>query len=295
MLRWIWTWILPIIVLWMLYQQVIGRDWTWDFTGLKIVPLIMALALLPFNLFLESYKWYVVTRSFSSYSIVEVIQLVLAGRSLNVLAPAGIGDAIVRVGDVKGLERKKALSALFVCRTTQLVPTMFFGAIATSFLSFKGVTFFNARVMPIMIAIVLVIIAVGILIKTTTPQIDRLKSHLEYISRKVIFRLLVVSFLRYAVFSFQFLLIFYALNVSMPVYLLLLGIFWVFMAKSLVPGMLLVGDLMTREVSTLMFFSLFVEDVRWVMMAGLVIWLINIVIPAILGLFFVSKAKRNWL
>lgn len=278
-----------------LYDQMQDREWNWIEIEINYWMILFSMVLLPVNVMLEAYKWYFITKKFYHYSFSDVLQLILSGRSMNVLAPAGIGDAILRVGDVDSNARKKALAALFFCRLTQLMPTLFFGMLSVAFLIRVGANFSLASsyLWGAIVLVFVLAICHWVFRFSIRAFVHEFRSHISFISVKVFHSLLGLSFIRYLVFSLQFLLVLLAVGVELPYYLLVFGVFWIFLSKSLVPGMLLVGDLMTREVSAILFFSFFASDIKPFVLGALIVWLINIVFPAILGLFYVSKAKRN--
>ena len=64
-----------------------------------------------------------------------------------------------------------------------------------------------------------------------------------------------------------------------------------FLAKSVLPTFNFFNDLGVREFSAAIYFDALNIASGPVIMAGLILWLINIALPALVGLFFVQQFK----
>ncbi len=99
------------------------------------------------------------------------------------------------------------------------------------------------------------------------------------------------SVLRYVIFTIQFTLVMMALT-TVPVFVIVAGVSWIFLAKSVLPGFNFLADLGIREFSAVFFFSALGHDTLPVVMASLLIWLINIAIPSLTGA--VILLRQRW-
>ena len=104
-------------------------------------------------------------------------------------------------------------------------------------------------------------------------------------------QVLALSLLRYVIFTFQFYLVLSLFLPELAWYLILLGIGWIFLFRSVIPSFL--GNFGVREASAIVFFQAYVPDVSIVLIPCLIIWMINTVIPSILGTVYVFKLKLN--
>ena len=126
-------------------------------------------------------------------------------------------------------------------------------------------------------------------------HIDKVESYfilLSQLTLKSAFSVMGMSVLRYAVFTIQFFCLFIWLGSQLPTEVLLLGIAWIFLIKTILPGLSILGDLVKRELSAILFFSFFTSDLSIVFIASFVIWLINIALPALVGVGFVKEHKE---
>ncbi|SHJ69211.1 Lysylphosphatidylglycerol synthase TM region [Reichenbachiella agariperforans] len=289
----LWGWGLPVTVLVILALRLengVWRTYSWEY--LEISYLAVALVLLPLNLGLEAYKWRYMTQFSVKRKFVDVLKLVLAGRAVNMITPLGLGDAVVRVGDIEPEQRMKAIAVLAMARVSQMVPTLVLGGMATVFLLRQGVEVFDSgRLQWVLVGLVSLVL-LGFLTRKRVS--DWLGEYYQYFICFDIWQwvtILLLSFLRYAVFSVQFCLVFYGLEIGLDFQVVLLGVFWVFLVKTVIPNMTILGDLMKREISAVLFFSLFTSDLMLISVGSAVVWLINIVIPSVLGLAYVSRFR----
>jgi len=116
-----------------------------------------------------------------------------------------------------------------------------------------------------------------------------LKGREQLIGMALFSKLLGLSVIRFAVFFFQFYVLLAAFNPALTMHLILAGVGWVFLFRSVVPS--LFGNLGVREAGALLFFEAHVSDMMLILVPSLLIWLINTVAPSVLGLYFLLKFK----
>jgi hypothetical protein len=109
-------------------------------------------------------------------------------------------------------------------------------------------------------------------------------------SKKEITHILFLSLLRYIVFSFQFLLLLYCFDVSLIFYKSLFLIMLSFLIVSIIPT-IAIAEIGVRGSVAILLFSYFAVNPISVFSATISLWLINLVVPSIIGLFFISSLK----
>ena len=77
----------------------------------------------------------------------------------------------------------------------------------------------------------------------------------------------------------------------LPLPVLLAGITWVFLAKSVVPSLNFLGALGIREVSTVVFFELYTNTLAPVVLAAFMLYTLNVLLPAVAGLVTIQTLK----
>lgn len=293
-----WSWVLPGVVLAVIVLKLSG-----DANGVNMLSsarvvhvagIVLCALLLSFNIGLEARKWQFILKPIEHKSLFECIKIILAGKSLNVVSPFGLGDGFSRYSGLSPENKKQIFVGLALDRFSQLMPTLCFGLLSTYYLIERGLD------VPISNMILVIALMAACLFGLSAALYIYRKSIWQYLKLfqsldlKSISVITMLSFARYFVFVVQFYLIFWAFGSQLPVHTVLLGIAWIFLIKTMVPNMSVLGDLMKRELSATLFFSFFISDLSVVLLASFLVWVINIVLPAVLGLFFVSDIKKSF-
>lgn len=297
-LNWVWIWLLPAFILAVIGLKLINDpdklDQLLQVQFSNWTGLVVCLLLLPLNVGLEAWKWQSIIRTVEYKPILDCAKVILSGKSLNVISPLGIGDAFARYFGMSTHHRNQIYAALLIDRFSQLLPTLTFGAASVFYLLAQGF------VVPVD-SFLLILSIIGILFLGLILLVWRYRSLLqEYfqlfklLDTKQSIKIMVLAALRYVVFFSQFLLVFWSLGASLSFTVLSLGVAWIFLIKTLIPNVSVLGDLVKRQLSAVLFFSFFTPDVGLVVVASFLVWLVNIVLPAIAGIPFVSQLKRSF-
>jgi len=294
-----WKWVVPLVVLgviaFMVFDQ--GIEFYFDRSAMlaNLHWLLFCLALLPLNFLIEAQKWRLLVGPFQPTSLIQSLKIVLSGRSLDTFVPLGFGDVFSRIIHVQSADRKQALGALALARGTQMLPTLAFGFMAVIFIIDHGVNEV-AHLMYYTLGLTFLLLVSFFVFKNRAlkrPDIKQYIKTFSTLSFKKIFILFSLSFFRYFVFAIQFMSIFYWLGWSFGFQILAFGVCWIFLIKSVVPDLSIFGDLVKRELSAVAFFSLFGIHLDIVILASFMVWVINIVLPAVAGLWFVPEIKKQ--
>ncbi len=199
---------------------------------------------------------------------------------------------------------------------SQLLITIIVGAFCLLFyipIYFKDISFYSNYLYYGIILIVIVIIITLILIFLNVTALPSFVSHIikkrfihfnEYFSVISTFStfelttVLLLSFLRYCVFSMQFYLFLMAYSVQIPLIHGLMIISVVFLIMTAIPTVTL-AELGVRGSVSLYFIGLYFErysDLTEMVNLGIIsssssLWLVNLAIPAILGTLFVYRLR----
>jgi hypothetical protein len=255
------------------------------------IGLVSVAILMPLNWLIEAAKWKFLLNSFSKISIYKSLEAVLSGLTFGFVTPRSIGDYLGRAIFLDVPERMKAVLPTIISRISQLVPTLIGGSLGTIFLLGKTtqVPFIGAW------GLILFMGTMGIFI-----FFSRERQYLWgiFLTSKTVhyqwsdyFRVLLLSFLRYMVFSLQFIIVLKIVGAEGSLLLLFAGVTWIFLVKSILPSFNFLSDLGIREFSAILFFEAFNMPLEPVLIASIFIWVINILFPSILGLFVIGKSK----
>jgi hypothetical protein len=259
--------------------------------------LLLALILGLLNWSLEALKWRQIISKYEPVSFGLAIKAIFSGASLSIITPNNIGDFAGRVLHLQVLDKIKGSLATMIGHAAQVLVTCVFGAYA---LWIFGDTVFKQK-WVVGIGITAISLAVffylnmGFLYKHLI-QFKWFASLRKYadvfgdFSTKDLIILLFLSLFRYLIFTSQYLLLlyFYRVDISFnDAFSCLSGTFFV---QTVVPSFLLL-EIGLRGASALWFFSMFSSNLTGILLAAYSLWIINMLLPALIGLYFIYKVK----
>lgn len=254
---------------------------------------IFILLLMPLNWVLETIKWQELCRPLLHLSFLSAVKGVITGLSISFITPHGWGDYFGRIGIINREKREKLVGALFFGKMAQLFITIVAG-ITGLVVYFEVRPYLYLWYIFILIVITLLLAFNRIFYRILKPYLRKVRrffSIIESYNAKTVLYILFLSAVRYSVFTLQFLLIIFILKVDLSIFLIFSGITWIFLIKSIVPSFNFLSDLGIREISAVMFFEAYLSNVSPVISATFIIWIINIVVPSVIGTFFVFSVK----
>ncbi len=283
--------------------------------GKQIWLLLLAVALMPLNLFLESVKWRFQIRKLENVQLNKAFTAVLSGISVSMFMPNRVGDYLGRVFILEKGSHIKGVLLTMIGSMAQLLVTVVIGCVALLFF-LPQVDFQISQTQWLysgVLVLVVILVLAGIFIyfninllyfiaKVLIPQkSQKVLPYVEvfnYFNRGQLAYILVLSFLRYLIFSLQFILFLWAfeLPVSYLQAMMLVGLSYLFI--TLIPTVAL-SELGVRGSVSVYLFSLWFQSVDQsilsyevgVFAASSAVWFVNIIIPALLGVFFVYRLK----
>lgn len=115
-------------------------------------------------------------------------------------------------------------------------------------------------------------------------------SSLEQFDNPLLLRILLLSFIRYIVFIAQYVLMFYLCNVQMPMLWAVSSVSVLFLLLAIVPT-IPIAELGVRGEISIKVFGLLTANTLGVISVAGFIWLINIIIPSLIGSLFVLSLR----
>lgn len=281
----------------------------WFFTLLSLSILLM-----PANWLIEAIKWRYLIHENEEISLKTSIRAVLAGLSISSISPNRVGEFFGRLFVLKETKFWQGVFITFIGSLAQTLTTLSVGVLSLLYFFFSCRSCFNAISIPISwISLFLWISILGIALSFTLyfrirwfikfipsswVKIRKYSEILNTFSFKKLFLTSVLSLLRYTVFSLQFVILLWALNVPISLLHALLLVSIIFLLNTISPSIALL-ELGVRGSITILVFStyfntfhtgLFVFDLE-VLLASSLIWLINILAPSAIGLFFIGDLR----
>jgi Lysylphosphatidylglycerol synthase TM region len=267
------------------------------------------LLLTPVNWGLEALKWQILLQRVERTTFWDACRGVLAGLSLGFALPAQLGDTAGRVLSLRTSARAEAIGASLVSGGMQFYVALVFGALAWAH-HLRAAPERNTPAGQWLLALLTMLSLLGIgfglvrqrLIRwlATRPRLTQFARYWQvggqYDDREIGLALLVAA-MRYLVFSVQFYVAMQLVGVGLPADIAASGIGVVFLVKTITPAFNLLSDLGVREAAALWVFAPFSQvggtAPASVLITGtLSLWLVNILIPVLVGLVWVWRL--NW-
>lgn len=264
---------------------------------------VAALVLVPLNWLLEAVKWQLLARRVSEAGLGRSIKAVLAGLCLGLVTPRSLGDYAGRILVHGGNQKFKLIGAVLLNRIVQSLST-FIGGIAGILILIWHIGLWQSDLLlwlllPGFLGTVLILLLMGPVGKGLLQWLKRklgskIMQWVEVMNDYPPKELLAINawaLLRYAVFSLQFLFLLWWTGLEGPYFLMLAAVAVTFLLKSLVPAFNFLSDLGVREFSALIIFSMLELPQPEVIAASLLLWIMNICLPALAGLLIVAQLK----
>ena len=248
----------------------------------------------------EAVKWKQLIAHVERISLWRSIESVFCGLTWAVFTPNRIGEYGGRVFFLSPKRRIIGVVAMLVGNIAQLVLTNVFGAIAVCVFVFRFVPLdpvFLAAICIVALSFILFFIIFFFNIKWLnwlllsmrfTRKYERFYAILGRYEKKELLKILLFSFARYSIFTTQYLIMFSWLIPGLNTLDVLLLMPILFFVQSVMPSLDLL-DIGVRSMTALFFFKYVTPQTTAVVACIASVWLVNIVLPAILGSYFVFK------
>lgn len=265
----------------------------------RIGWLATALVLLIINWGLESYKWLVALKPVQNISFSKAYVGVLMGVAVSTVFFNRTGEF---VGKIMVLERENKLKGVFVSMftsLTQLLITFFFGFLC---IYFTDVKYYEAYINYLRLALgIFALVFIFLLafkplfvgfLKYLPKKWHNFLIFLKQYSFFYVLNLLLLSALRYCVFTFQLFALFKFFGTNIKILDFFLSSSSSFLLTTIIPTTSLSEFFIRSNVGIIFFSSLMISDEE-IILAYTTLWLINILIPSLAGFYFVLK--KNWI
>ncbi|OHX66156.1 lysylphosphatidylglycerol synthase domain-containing protein [Flammeovirga pacifica] len=254
------------------------------------VFLVLALLLMPLNWGIEAFKWKRLVSPLIQLSFSSAIWSVFSGVGSSLVAGRSIGSILGRYWALpKDMDRKKVVAPILFGQWIQGLFTYLFGGLSFFILGIdliEGSIKFTSLLLMLFVGVVLMILVGGLWFYFPKFQYkvkDQLKLIKSY-SKQLIVDVILLSGLRYLIFTLQFVLVLYTFSDGQPWWIYFQWIAIIYLLKTITPALNMVMDLGAREISAFYIFHYFGGDTNIALMSSLIVWGINILIPSLIGL-----------
>lgn len=274
-----------------------------NYNGTSFYLLSLALVLMPLNWLIETYKWKQLTQKVQRLGMKEAVESILIGILSSIISPNRIGELGGRLLHIKKENLLSVFYSNMLCSVSQLVVTLVAGLLAILLNINLAAQQMNISELLLLIgSSISIILVISLyfssnmtyrLIKYTSSKFKS-EEHIvgSRIGVTVRIRLIVMSSLRYIVFSLQFLflLLFFGLEESLLASFGAISI--VFFITAIIPTAW-ISDLPVRTSVAYFIFELFFQSGLPALYSSISLWGINLLLPALISLVFLPKV--NWM
>jgi len=293
---------------WFIYQKLSANQNLKEFEKLLtrvprqeiIIVLTTVCLLMLINWGLEAVKWKRLIARVEQISLWRAVESVFCGLTWAVFTPNRLGEYGGRVFFLSPKRRIIGVVAMAVGNIGQMVLTNVFGALALSIFIYRFANI-DYRLFYALVALTVMFCAFfvtfyfnirwlnGILLSMRlTRKYKKFYNILARYSKTELLKILLFCLARYLVFSTQYFILFFWLIPEIHPLDILMMVSILFFVQSTLPSLDLF-DIGVRSVTASYFFGYVTTQDVAVIACTASIWLINIIIPAILGSYFVFK------
>ena len=305
--------VLFLVISWSLYKQIIRQpDLELRLMEIRVIwqkPSFWLVILLMFvNWGLEAKKWQILISPLETFSFFKAYKSVLAGCSVTMLTPNRIGEYGGRIVYVQEENRLKAIPLTILGSISQLFITVIVGTVGLIIFKYSETEAVLFKLLPAMagdfllyssivasVFLILLYMRVKFLVRIISrmrymQKIVKYFEQLRSFGRKQLLRILFLSFLRYMVFILQYILLLKLIGVEIAWDLCfwILSVFYLVMALAPTIGF---TELPVRAAASVELLGLYSNNIIGIQAASLGIWLINLVVPAIIGSLLIAGIK----
>lgn len=257
---------------------------------------------------IEAKKWQVLLRHLQRLPFLRSFISVLSGVAFTMITPNRMGEFIGRVFYISEGRRIQAATLTIVGSLSQLIITLVTGVIGMAVLYSKlthtvelpglsmywinGLLFGTGAVL---ITLITFYFKISWLVRVA-EKLPLLQKYRFFISQLAHFKvqellyILLLSFIRFSVFTVQYLLLFNLFGVQMMAWQGCYAISVMFLILAIIP-MPGIAELGIRGKASIALFMLFSPNQIGILATTGCIWLINIILPAILGSLLMLNVK----
>ena len=305
--------VIVLLGVWILYKKLfhnqnITQLWTDIKTSVittnNIILTSLALLLVPINIYLEGIKWKFQLKPIENISNWKSFLSIFTGITAGMFFPNRMGNFLGRIFMLENGDRIKAAMVTIIGGMGQMIATVSLGLVASIFFVKKHLVLLTIAVILIIVTLLIMYFNIQFLkyFQFLIPKKykEKTKEYFEIFSlynKDELFKILAISFLRYFLYTFQFVLLIWAFNVPLTYFKAMIPISLTYILMMVIPFITITEIAVRGSVSIFVFEKWFIinniSDSYLIMVfsASSLLWIFNIAIPSIIGLFLTYRLK----
>jgi hypothetical protein len=275
-------------------------------TGKQQWKLFGMFGLMGVNWALETLKWKIALKPVQPIGFIRAFKAILAGTCIASFTPNRVGEYLGRMVYVDIGNKVNSVTPTILCSMSQMLVTLTAGSAGLylfSLLPFHfqaawiSSSFFRSAMMITSVAA----IGLGLVYFRFDPLVGRINSWLKKNQKPfsipqnfhfpVLALLLMISAIRYGVFILQYFLLFSLFGIPLFTAQVFTGVSVMFVLMAIIPTLTFLTDLGFRWLAGIQVFQVFTANTAGILAVSLAIWLINLIIPALVGSLLILRIK----
>ena len=270
-----------------------------DYFSIKSLFFLLLFSVL--NWVFEILKWQHLVSSFTKISFLEAAKQSLGSLTASIFTPNRIGEYGAKALYFDKKKIKKIIFLNFIGNSLQMMVTTFFGVlgfIISSVAVSETMLWLNFKFSLLhLLFLVLFLFVVFLIFKFRKVSIYdlSLQKIIEAIKKLSIgfhVTTLQLSIIRYLIFAHQFYFLLLIFGSEISYSLALATVFMMYFLASIIPSIHLMDVAIKGSIALFLFGKLGIPEWKMITITS-VMWLFNLVIPVVIGSFFVMKYQPN--
>ncbi len=255
----------------------------------SILGILFLLSFSIANRYLEILKWQNLVSYIKPITVGESTKQVLGALTAGIFTPNGLGEY---AGKALYFDKKKTKKIIFlnlICNGIQMFFTIVFGTIGLFIL---GYWHWALAIAGLSILFILFSF-LSKKVKIKGYSIEKLLVKLNEIPKEIHTKNNILALARYLVFSHQYYFLFLAFDVDLHYLTMMATIATVYFLASSLPSFQFLDFAVKGSVAVFFFGKLGVNE--WIVVfISTLMWFLNVVLPVVIGSYFVLKFKPKW-
>ena len=263
------------------------------------VYLVGVILMMFLNWLVEALKWRYMISKIENISIMTAYRAVFTGITVSTFTPNRIGEYGGRVFCLEKGDRIKAVFITVLCSMSQLLVTILFGSISL-FILFDEIlidkTFLSVSLLILLnLSLLFSYFNISHIINFL-GKFKLIKSFKKYLEVLVMYNYkdLIIAFIysntRYFIFSLQFIILLHIFGINISFMDAILSVMLIFFFITITPT-ITIAEIGVRGSVAIFVLGLFSSNDIGILSSTTLLWLINLIIPAIIGSFFIFSLK----
>jgi hypothetical protein len=264
----------------------------------SVKNVLFLLILTFFNWFFEILKWQNLVRIINNLSFFDAAKQSLAALTASLFTPNRIGDYAAKAIYFESSKRSKIVLLNLLSNIMQMTVTTVFGMVGLGFFVYiynPEISYLRLGRFVVVLVIVLSFTLFGVKQSNFTIKGFSFQKVIDFIvniPKKTHLKNTTFSVIRYLIFSFQFYFLLNLFGVEVYYFNAMVVITTMYLLASIIPSVFIFDIIVKGSVALIIFEIVGVNDLTILSIITLM-WILNFVIPSIIGSFFVMSFNAS--